>query len=133
MVWQNLATSGHYPRGMDERVLELVLRAVEQVPPGRVVSYGDLAWIIGIGPRQVGAAMREAGASVSWWRVTNHQGELPAHLLPEARRLWHQEGIPLRANGRGCDIRGHRADLGKLADDFLLATADLVDADKENP
>jgi methylated-DNA-protein-cysteine methyltransferase related protein len=39
---------------VDERLDELVLRAVELVPPGRVVSYGDLGHVVGTGPRRVG-------------------------------------------------------------------------------
>ena len=34
---------------------ERVLRAVELVPAGRVVSYGDLAALVGTGPRGMGA------------------------------------------------------------------------------
>ena len=38
---------------MDDVLVERVLRAVELVPRGRVVSYGDLAALVGTGPRQV--------------------------------------------------------------------------------
>ena len=37
-------------------VVERVLTCVEQVPPGRVVAYGEVGEIVGVGPRQVGAA-----------------------------------------------------------------------------
>ncbi len=46
---------------MDERLDELVLRAVELVPRGRVVSYGDLGHVVGIGPRRVGSVMSRYG------------------------------------------------------------------------
>ncbi len=104
---------------------ELVLRAVEAVPRGRVVSYGDLADLVGTGSRHVGAILRERGHGVTWWRVTNHAGELPPHLHDEARARWAEEGITWKANGRGCRIAEHRADLGRLADDWERATADL--------
>ena len=46
--------------------MERVLRAVEQVPRGRVVSYGDVASLVGIGPRQVGSIMKAYGGNVAW-------------------------------------------------------------------
>ncbi|UAL29001.1 MGMT family protein [Nocardioides rotundus] len=110
---------------MDERVAELVLRAVEQVPRGRVVSYGDLAELVGTGPRHVGAIMRDYGSGVTWWRVTSSYGDLPAHLREEARARWAEEGIAWKPNGLGCRIRDHRADLARLAADWDRATADL--------
>ena len=111
---------------MDETLVEKVLRAVEAVPPGRVVSYGDIATLAGIGPRSVGAVMSRFGSGVAWWRVTNVAGELPPALLPEARRHWTAEGITLANSGRGCRIAVHHADLAQLSDDFARATADLT-------
>ena len=69
----------------------------ERIPRGRVVSYGDIAGIVGIGPRQVGAVMSRYGGGVTWWRVTNAAGHLPEHLLEEARAHWFDEGIPVQA------------------------------------
>lgn len=90
------------------------------VPPGHIVAYGDIAELLGVGPRQVGAitaAGPAAGeADVPWWRVTNSHGDLPMHLTDEATARWRQEGIPLKRNGRGASIRTHRADLSTLAD-----------------
>lgn len=112
--------------GVDERVAELVLRAVEQVPPGRVVSYGDLADLVGIGPRQVGAIMRVYGSGVTWWRVTSFAGDLPRHLHPEVRARWAEEGISWKPNGLGCRIAEYRCDLVQLATDWERATSDLA-------
>lgn len=106
--------------------MERVLRAVEQVPRGRVVSYGDVAALVGIGPRQVGTIMRLYGANVTWWRVTNAAGDLPAALMDEVRERWALEGILVKRNGRGCRIADHRADLARLSQDWERATADLV-------
>ena len=114
-----------YRRHVDDVLVERVLRAVELVPPGRVVSYGDIAELVGTGPRQVGAVMSRWGGDVAWWRVTNHLGELPAHLLPEARRRWAEEGIGTRASGRGCRRTAYLADLDQLARDWERAVADL--------
>lgn len=110
---------------MDETVTELVLRAVELVPPGRLVSYGDVAALVGTGPRQVGAIMARDGHGVPWWRVTNHSGDLPLHLMAGAALLWAAEGIELKPNGRGARMRSYRADLAQLATDFEGATTDL--------
>lgn len=105
--------------------MERVLRAVEQVPRGRVVSYGDVAALVGIGPRQVGTIMRLYGSNVTWWRVTNADGDLPDPLMDEVRERWAGEGILLKPNGRGCRIADYRADLARLDTDYERATADL--------
>lgn len=110
---------------MDDVLVERVLRAVELVPPGQVVSYGDLAALVGIGPRQVGAVMSQWGSGVPWWRVTNHTGRLPAPLLARAREHWHAEGIATGPDGLGARIRAHRADLLALAAAYEAAVADL--------
>ena len=112
---------------MDELVAEHVLRVVERIPRGRVVSYGDIAGIVGIGPRQVGAVLSRYGGGVTWWRVTNASGELPEHLLEEARAHWFDEGIPMRA-GAGCRITTARADLVALDLAYRAAVTDLEPA-----
>ena len=110
---------------MDDVVVERVLRAVEQVPRGCVVSYGDLAALVGNGPRQVGTIMRLYGSNVTWWRVTNASGDLPVQLMDEVRERWAAEGILLKPNGRGCRIAQYRADLTVLSGDHERAIADL--------
>lgn len=110
---------------MDDVLVERVLRAVELVPRGRVVSYGDLAALVGTGPRQVGAIMRVYGGNVTWWRVTNASGDLPSHLRPEAFEIWATESIEVKPNRLGCRIRDHRADLAALAVAWEAAVADL--------
>lgn len=106
--------------------MERVLRAVEQVPRGRVVSYGDLAALVGVGPRLVGRVMSTYGSNVTWWRVTNAYGDLPPPLMDEVRERWAAEGILLKPNGRGCRIAQYRADLARLDSDYVRATADLA-------
>ena len=110
---------------VDDVVVERVLRAVEQVPRGRVVSYGDLGALVGIGPRQVGTILRLYGSNVTWWRVCSSYGDLPAPLMDEVRERWAAEGILLKPNGRGCRIAEYRADLARLDTDYQRATADL--------
>jgi len=100
---------------MDDDLVERVLTVVESIPAGQICSYGDIAELLEVGPRQIGAVMSVYGAAVPWWRVTNANGELPPHLLDDARQHWMGEGIGLASNGRGCRIRVHRADLSHLA------------------
>lgn len=110
---------------MDDVLVERVLRAVELVPRGRVVSYGDLAALVGTGPRQVGSIMRVYGSNVTWWRVTNASGDLPWHLRQAAFVEWAVEGIEVKPNALGCRIRDHRADLEALAVAWEATVADL--------
>jgi alkylated DNA nucleotide flippase Atl1 len=115
---------------VDERLDELVLRAVELVPRGQVVSYGDLGHVVGTGPRRVGSVLSRYGGGVAWWRVTNAAGGFPPELLDEAIAHWREEGIALRPTGRGCRIAEHRADLLELERRWRVAVADLLEGDE---
>ncbi|WP_282004877.1 MGMT family protein [Propioniciclava sinopodophylli] len=99
-----------------------VLLAVAQVPPGRVASYGDIGAIAGVGPRQVGAILRDHGDAVPWWRIVSRDGVLVP--LAKARPRWEAEGIEIRPDGRGCRMREFRADLAQLALDYRVASVE---------
>lgn len=103
--------------------IERVLRAVEQVPSGRAVSYGDIALLADTSARRVGAIMAQQGGEVAWWRVTNASGRLPEALIPLARKQWQREGTP--NDGQRCLLSACRADLAQLAKDYVHAVADL--------
>jgi alkylated DNA nucleotide flippase Atl1 len=80
-----------------EAYVEAVLRVVESIPPGRVLSYGAIAEYVGQGgPRQVGAVMAAYGGSVPWWRVVRADGRPPLCDTGEARAEYLREGTPLR-------------------------------------
>ncbi len=111
-----------------ELTIERVLTLVELVPRGRVVSYGDLGTIVGIGPRQVGAFMSQHSDGLTWWRVTNAAGDLPAPLLDLARPHWADEGILVKRNGLGCRIADYRADLTALATAYQRRIAETLEA-----
>ncbi|MFT3888381.1 MAG: MGMT family protein [Arachnia sp.] len=98
-----------------EVTVEQVLLVVELIPRGCVVSYGDIAELVGSSPRRVGAIMSARGSAVPWWRVTNAAGRMPAHLTAEARRHWLDESTPLRPDGSGCRMAAARPDLTALA------------------
>ncbi|MCM1977055.1 MGMT family protein [Streptomyces sp. G1] len=91
---------------------ERVLEVAELIPPGRVMTYGDVAeWLQGGGPRQVGRVMALYGGAVPWWRVVRSDGVLlPGH---ELRALGHYraEGTPLREAGRTAEGHLPRLDM----------------------
>ncbi|MCD9142529.1 MGMT family protein [Streptomyces albireticuli] len=80
---------------------ERVLAVAELIPPGRVMTYGDVAeWLGEGGPRQVGRVMALYGGAVPWWRVVRADGALlPGHEL-RALDHYREEGTPLREAGR---------------------------------
>lgn len=85
----------------DDVFIEAVLSAVEAIPPGKVLAYGDVAELIGLGgPRSVGKVLSGHGAGVPWWRVIRADGSAAAGLEERARREWVAEGTPLRATGK---------------------------------
>jgi methylated-DNA-protein-cysteine methyltransferase-like protein len=90
-----------------------VWEIVRRVPPGRVISYGEIARLIPVpdgleprsyqvfGPRWVGSAMAKCPDDVPWQRVVNAKGEIS--LRPGAehqRRLLEDEGIVFNSRGR---------------------------------
>ena len=88
-----------------EEYVEQVLALVEQIPVGRVTTYGAIADRLGVGgPRQVGQVMATFGGPVPWWRVVRADGTLPPSHGDEARAGYLEEGTPLRDSGR-VDLR----------------------------
>ncbi|MDT0203952.1 MGMT family protein [Nocardioides sp. AE5] len=92
-----------------EEYAEAVLRVVEQIPRGRVTTYGAIAEAVGAvldrgGPRLVGNVMARHGGGMPWWRVVRADGSLPPSHGDEARQAWLAEGTPLRPGG-AVDIR----------------------------
>lgn len=92
-----------------EEYVELVLACVEQVPRGRVTTYGAIAEVVGAvagggGPRLVGSVMAGYGGPVPWWRVVRADGSLPPSHQDVARQTYLEEGTPLRPSGN-VDIR----------------------------
>jgi alkylated DNA nucleotide flippase Atl1 len=81
-----------------------VLDAVDLVPAAHVVTYGDVAAVVGCGPRQVGSVMARWGGAVAWWRVLRSDGSPPPGHEREALRHYGAEGTPLRPGGRRVDL-----------------------------
>lgn len=100
-------------RTSPEDFAELVLDLVDRIPPGRVMTYGDIAEYLGQGgPRQVGRVMATQGGGVPWWRVIRSDGTpLPGHERGALTR-YRDEGTPMRPNGLRVDMRRARWDGG---------------------
>ena len=93
-----------------ERVYEIVRR----IPSGRVMTYGQIAEILGEGytPRTVGFVMHAADEETTpWQRVINSQGACSTGrvILPpdKQQRMLEAEGIVFDARGR-CDLGRYR-------------------------
>ncbi|MFJ2229524.1 MGMT family protein [Streptomyces halstedii] len=104
-------TSGEPTRGAPEAAglpayAERVLDVADLIPPGRVMTYGDVAeWLDEGGPRQVGRVMALYGGAAPWWRVVRSDGTLlPGHEL-RALDHYREEGTPLREATRA--TQGH--------------------------
>ncbi|MFJ6695664.1 MGMT family protein [Streptomyces sp. NPDC091272] len=91
---------------------ERVLAVAERIPPGRVMTYGDVAeWLADGGPRQVGRVMALYGGAVPWWRVVRADGLLlPGHEL-RAMARYRDEGTPLRTAPRTAEGHLPRLDM----------------------
>jgi methylated-DNA-protein-cysteine methyltransferase-like protein len=82
------------------RTDELVWAAVRRIPRGRAATYGEIAAVVGCTARQVGSALRRAGAErrLPWHRVVAAQGRiaLPGSAGLEQRLRLEQEGVLFR-------------------------------------
>ena len=94
----------------EKSYLERVYELVRQIPSGKVMTYGQIALILGEGytPRTVGYAMHGADTeNVPWQRVINSQGKcstgritMPLNLQQE---MLEAEGILFNEKGH-CDL-----------------------------
>ncbi|WP_041708095.1 MGMT family protein [Acidipropionibacterium acidipropionici] len=101
-----------------EELIDRVLLAADLVPRGRVVSYGDLAELVGTTARMVGRIMARHGHDVCWWRVVNASGHLPPALLGRAAPHWAEEGTRRNAAGTACRMSVALADLAALGERY---------------
>jgi alkylated DNA nucleotide flippase Atl1 len=93
---------------VDELVAR-VLAVVDRIPPGRVLSYGDVAALAGAPtPRDVGQVLLRRGEGVPWWRVLRADGTPPAHLRERQLALLRAEGTPMAAYGDAVDLANAR-------------------------
>ena len=80
---------------MAEDALALrILACVLAIPPGRVMTYGDVAEYVGSrAPRHVGRVLAHDGGTVPWHRVLRADGSCAAHLSVEQHRRLRAEGV----------------------------------------
>ena len=88
---------------LNDSLVYAILSVVEEIPVGRVASYGQIARLIGRekNARLVGRvlSMAEFYGDYPCHRVVNHAGRLAPHFPEHAARL-AEDGIPLKPDGR---------------------------------
>jgi len=79
---------------------------VRRIPAGRVMTYGQIAVVLGsrLSPRAVGWALHGCPEGVPWQRVVNASGGCSTERMPDVppglqRRLLEEEGISFEENG----------------------------------
>ena len=95
---------------MNDSLFVRVYETIARIPPGQVVTYGQIAMHLGQphGARAVGWALRQCPDNLPWHRVVNAQGcisggeKSPRYALQRA--LLEEEGILLDASGK-IDLR----------------------------
>ena len=89
-----------------------VLAVIRRIPPGRVLTYGDVAALSGTEAtaRDVGQGLVRHGEreDLPWWRVLRADGTPPPHLLDRQLALLRDEGTPLAPSGTAVDLHAAR-------------------------
>ncbi len=86
-----------------------ILACVESIPPGRVMTYGDVAEFVGTrAVRMVGRVLSHDGGTVPWHRVLRADGSCAEHIYDEQRQRLLSEGV--RFIGHRVDLASHRWD-----------------------
>jgi len=96
------------PRAPHPDFVEAVLDVVAAIPPGSVMTYGDVAAVLGSrAARAVGNVMALYGAEVPWWRVIRASGHAAAGHEERALEHFRAEGTPLvtSSDGYRVDLR----------------------------
>lgn len=95
---------------MDPKYRQRVFKLVQRIPSGRVMTYGQVAAILGEGytPRTVGFVMHSSEGDLPWHRVINSQGACSTGglLLPSNKQqlMLEREGVKFDERGR-CDLQ----------------------------
>jgi len=90
----------------DRAYRERVFRIVRMIPSGRVMTYGQIAELLGEGytPRTVGFVMHSSDDKTPWHRVINAQGATSTRglVLPhdKQQRMLEAEGVVFNDRGR---------------------------------
>ena len=98
------------PGPTDNDYRERVFTLVRKIPRGRVMTYGQIAEILGdcYTPRTVGFVMHSANDKTPWHRVINAQGGCSTRglVLPhdKQQRMLEAEGVEFNDRGR-CELQ----------------------------
>ncbi|WP_299300867.1 MGMT family protein [uncultured Brachybacterium sp.] len=76
------------------------------IPPGEVMTYGEIAFATGLHPRQVGRIVGLLSESIPWWRIIRADGAPPTCHDGTAPSLLAAEQVPFR--GARVDLRALR-------------------------
>ena len=92
----------------------LVYGIVRGIPPGRIMTYGQISGLLGhrLSPVAVGWALHVSPDDVPWHRVVNAQGGCSTARLPHLppglqRKFLEAEGVEFRSDGT-LDVRRYR-------------------------
>ena len=95
----------------ESKYRERVYEIVRKIPDGRVMTYGQIAEILGEGytPRTIGSVMHAADTEkIPWQRVINSQGACSTGKLTMPiniqQKILEDEGIEFNEKGR-CDLK----------------------------
>jgi len=98
----------------DKSYREKVYKIVREIPSGRVMTYGQIADILGAGytARTIGYVMHAAETeNVPWQRVINSQGSCSTSklFLPYnvQQKMLEDEGVAFSDKGK-CDLEKYR-------------------------
>ena len=92
--------------------VEAVLDIVDSIPAGRVMTYGDIAAVLGSrAARVVGQVMAHYGADAPWWRVIRAGGHPPIGHETRALEHYRTEQTPLVTPAQ--PDAAYRVDLGR--------------------
>lgn len=77
---------------------EILCATLEEIEPGFVATYGDVAHRLGISARQAGREVGRVPDDVPWWRVVRADGTPPTCRGGMADALLRAEGVPMRGD-----------------------------------
>jgi len=84
------------PVSAQQTIYQRICLMVQQIPPGRVATYGQIAALVGnCTARMVGYAMSalDGNNDVPWQRVVNSQGKISLRADSHSTELQHQRLI----------------------------------------
>ena len=90
-------------KNKEDSFFDQVYKIVAKIPYGRVISYGQIAHMLGHprAARTVGWALSVCPENLPWQRVVKADGAIAGGGFAELRRtLLIEEGVPILSDGR---------------------------------